>query len=164
MNHWIWQRTEQTLLVWQSILASVQTKYAATLINLHDGGIRFLVQTGLMIKPVTSADPNPLHHCWQVVCCGPIRSTSTGIAWRRGSTWQKSGLTGLHGSSCFWKRLMECLTRSLSRPYMRGTHIHKQTQASLIYLDLLLSYFFVIICYCYPLIFQGQYYYYHGWN
>lgn len=76
----------------------------------------------------TSAASNPWSiHCWQVVCCGPIRSSSTGTGWRHGSTWQKSGLTGLRGSFCFWKRPKECQTRSLSRPSMRGIENHNHS-------------------------------------
>lgn len=68
---------------------------------------------------------NPaLFYLPQVVCCGPIRSSSTGTALHHGSTWQKSGLTGLPGLSSFWKRPTECPTRSLLRPSMRGTRIH----------------------------------------
>lgn len=59
---------------------------------------------------------------WQGVSCEPIISFSTGTGWHHGSTWQKSGLTELHGSSCFWKRQTECLTRSLSKPSMKGKH------------------------------------------
>lgn len=85
-------------------------------------GVCFLWQS--KSRPVTSKATNSVHYCCQVDCCEPIRSSSTGIGWHPGSTWQRSGLTGHRGSSSFWKRLTECLTRSLSRLSMRGTHTH----------------------------------------
>lgn len=119
-------------------------------------------------RKVTTEVTNPPYvHYYQVVCCGQIRSSLTGTGWLHGSTWQRSGLTGHHGSSCFWRRLTEFLTTSLSRPSMRGTNSYWQTQfhhfrllfrstrstgflyelTQLLSLFYFLTFFFPVICY-----------------
>ena len=95
--------------------------------NTPSSGSCFLRQKGIKSRSATSKAMNPLHHCWQVVCCEPITSSSTGIGWHHGSTWQRSGLTERHGSSSFWKRLTECLTRLPLRTSMKGTRTRTHT-------------------------------------